>query len=158
MTGLFIHSQELYWPVVQQTYLLKMALIYISGLYLSARNYILNLFYDKCLWSWINCSHWKKKDNTFRWYTVCLSTSLSQSFGETHVSLKAFMPFQKLQSSCCLQSKSSLNCEVSGRERWFRVGAKTRDRPGARALWNTQTHSCVWTASHCSCRSTTTAH
>lgn len=63
----------------------------------------------------------KKIGNTLRW---CLSTSLPQIFWESHISLKAFMSFQKFGSYCCPQSKSSLSCRVRGRERWFRVGAE----------------------------------
>lgn len=55
--------------------------------------------------------------------------------GKSCVSLKAFMLFQKFWSSRCLQSESSLKCEVSGRERWrFRAGAKAIDEAEARAL------------------------
>lgn len=54
------------------------------------------------------------------------------------------MLFQKIQSSCCLQSKSSLNCEVSGRERRFRFGAEARDGARGRSIMkHTNTQLCV---------------
>lgn len=75
---------------------------------------------------------------------ACLSTSLPQSLRENHVSLKAFMPFQKFRSSCCLQSESSLNCEVSGRERWFRGWSQSqRQARGQSIMKHTNTQLCV---------------
>lgn len=127
-------------------------------LHVSPRYCILNIFHFKCMRCFYTTLYKflavvaikKKKETTLSDDGVCLSTSLPQYLRESLVSLKAFMLFQKFRSSCCLQSESSLNCEVSGREKWFRVGTKARDRPEARALWNTKIHSCVWTASQCS--------
>lgn len=72
------------------------------------------------------------------WHT-CQSTP-PQSLRENRVTLKAFMPFQIFQSSCCVQSKSSLNWEVSGRERWFGAGAKAR---GQSIMKHINTKLCV---------------